>query len=65
MAKLKTNKAARKRFRLTASGKFKRGRSSLRHILTSKTRKRKRGLRRSALVHHADEAGIRRLLPYG
>ena len=65
MAKLKTNKATRKRFRQTASGKFKRGRASRRHILTSKTRKRKRGLRKSALVHPADEAGIRRLMPYG
>lgn len=65
MAKLKTNKAARKRFSRTASGRFKRRRSALRHILTTKSRGRKRHLRRGALVAPADHAAISRLLPYG
>ncbi len=65
MPKLKTKRAARKRFRKKSSGLFKRKRSFLRHILTSKGKKRKRSLRRGAYVHPADEEMIRRLLPYG
>lgn len=65
MAKLKTNRAAHKRFKVTASGKIKRKRAFLRHILNSKSKKRKRQLRRGAYVHTADQKEIRRLLPYG
>ncbi len=65
MPKLKTNRAARKRFQRTAKGHFKRGKAFLRHILTSKAPKRKRKLRVSTLVHPADERVLRRLLPYG
>ncbi|MFI5070530.1 MAG: 50S ribosomal protein L35, partial [Terriglobales bacterium] len=50
MPKLKTHKGAAKRFKKTASGKVKRGHSHLRHILTSKTKKRKKKLRQSVLV---------------
>lgn len=65
MPKLKTNRAARKRFRKTGTGRFRRNKASLRHLLTSKSRKRKRHLRSAALVSPADSRGIGRLLPYG
>ncbi len=64
MPKLKTNRGAAKRFRKTGSGKFKRSQSHLRHILTKKSTKRKRHLREASLVHHRDQAAIKRLLPY-
>jgi large subunit ribosomal protein L35 len=60
--KLKTNRAAAKRFKLTASGKIKRGHSMKRHILTKKAAGRKRKLRGSTLVDPADAANIRRML---
>ncbi|HEU0105134.1 MAG TPA: 50S ribosomal protein L35 [Vicinamibacteria bacterium] len=60
--KLKTNRAAAKRFKVTASGKVKRGHSMKRHILTKKAAGRKRKLRHSALVDPADAANIRRML---
>lgn len=62
MPKLKTRKGAAKRFRMTKSGKVKRKRAKLRHILSSKTRKQKRRLRSKGYVHHADLKKIRRLL---
>ena len=65
MPKLKTNKAARKRFKLLKSGKIKRKKANLRHILTSKAKGRKRGLRRRTLVHPADVRAIKQLFPYG
>ena len=54
MPKLKTHKGAAKRFRLTATGKIKRGHSHARHILTKKTNKRKRQLDIDVLVAKAD-----------
>lgn len=60
--KLKTNRAAAKRFKMTASGKIKRGHSMKRHILTKKAAGRKRKLRHSGLVDPADAANIRRML---
>ena len=65
MPKLKTHKGAAKRFRLTATGKVKRGHSHARHILTKKTTKRKRNLDIDSLVSTADERGAKRMLPYG
>ena len=65
MPKLKTKRGAAKRFKLTASGKVKRRRGYLRHILTHKTRKQKRRLGASTLVHPTTEKAIKRLLPYG
>ena len=65
MPKLKTHKGAAKRFRLTANGKVKRGHSHARHILTSKTHKRKRRLDIDALVSEADEQRVKAMLPYG
>ena len=64
MPKMKTNRGAAKRFRKTASGKFKRAQSHRRHILTKKSTKRKRHLRSSATVHAADSKLIARMLPY-
>ena len=64
MPKLKSNRAAAKRFKATGSGKIKRRKAFTRHILTSKTRKQKRHLGKSVVVHPADERSIRRLLPY-
>ena len=62
MPKLKTNRAARKRFRKTGTGKIRRNQAYASHILTKKTTKRKRALRRGKLVHPADEKRIKRLL---
>jgi large subunit ribosomal protein L35 len=65
MPKLKTKKAAAKRFRFTATGKIKRGHSHARHILTKKTNKRKRLLDIDALVSKADQKRVEDMLPYG
>jgi large subunit ribosomal protein L35 len=65
MPKLKTHKGAAKRFRTTATGKVKRGHSHARHILTSKTAKRKRILDIDVMVSEADEDRVKRMLPYG
>ena len=64
MPKMKTNRGAAKRFRKTASGKFKRAQSHRRHILTKKSTKRKRQLRIGRLVHEADTKLVARMLPY-
>ena len=64
MPKLKTHKGAAKRFRITAGGKVKRGHSFARHILTKKTTKRKRHMRRRTGVDHTNTAAIRSMLPY-
>ena len=63
MPKLKTNRGAAKRFKITGSGKIKRNNSHRRHILTKKTTKRKREMRHSALVSDPDLALVRKLLP--
>lgn len=64
MPKMKTKRGAAKRFKVTGSGQIKRGKAYTSHILTKKTTKRKRNLRKSALVNCADIKGIRRILPY-
>jgi large subunit ribosomal protein L35 len=65
MPKLKTHKGAAKRFRTTATGKIKRGHSHARHILTSKTTKRKRQLDVDTLVSDSDQERVEAMLPYG
>jgi large subunit ribosomal protein L35 len=65
MPKMKTKKSAAKRFRVTARGRIKRSRAFKRHILTSKSTKRKRHLDMEGLVHDADERRVREMLPYG
>ena len=64
MPKLKTNRGAAKRFKRTATGKFKRSQSHMNHILTKKSTKRKRHLRSGTLVNAADQAAVKKLLPY-
>ena len=65
MPKVKTKRGAAKRFKLTGSGKIKRSRAYLRHILAHKTRKQKRRLGKPAIVAPVDERHVRRMLPYG
>jgi large subunit ribosomal protein L35 len=65
MPKMKTNSAARKRFKLTATGKFKREKAYKSHILTKKSSKTKRNLRKSSIVHPTDEGRVKRLLAMG
>ena len=64
MPKVKTNRGAKKRFSATGAHGIKRAKMGRRHILTTKDRKRKRKLRKAALVNPANEKSIRRLLPY-
>lgn len=63
MPKMKTNRATAKRFKRTASGKLRRWKAYKSHILTKKTRKRKRKLRKATLVSKADEPRMKRLIP--
>ncbi|MFH0877037.1 MAG: 50S ribosomal protein L35 [Candidatus Omnitrophota bacterium] len=62
---LKTNKSLAKRVRRTGTGKFKRTRANKGHLLTHKTKKRKRRLRKAALVSRSSIHAVRRMLPYG
>ena len=64
MPKMKTNRGAAKRFKITGSGKIKRSKAFSSHILTSKSTKRKRGLRKSDLVDATNLKGLRKILPY-
>lgn len=59
MPKMKSNRGAAKTFKKTASGRFKRKKAYKSHILTSKTRKRKRNLRKPTLVSKADEKRVK------
>ncbi len=62
MPKMKSNKGAKKTFKKTASGNFKRKKAFKSHILTSKSRKRKRGLRKATLVSDADSKRVARMV---
>lgn len=64
MPKVKTNRGAAKRFKLTKSGKVKRSKAYASHILTSKTTKRKRKLRKSSVIAKVEQRNVRRLIPY-
>ena len=64
MPKMKTNRAAAKRFKVTGTGKLKRSKAYKRHILTKKTRKTKRNLRKAALVDMTNVKAMRKILPY-
>ena len=63
MPKLKTNRGAAKRFKSTGSGKISRSKANKQHILTKKASKRKRQLRKSALVHPVDAKRVKQLVP--
>jgi large subunit ribosomal protein L35 len=62
MPKMKTNCSAKKRFKKTATGKFKREKAYKSHILTKKSRKTKRNLRQSTTVDKADIKRVKRML---
>lgn len=64
MPKHKSNRGAAKRFRKTGTGKIKHKKAYLRHILTSKSAKTKRNLRKAGVINSRDEAEIKRLLPH-
>ena len=64
MPKIKTNRAAAKRFKVTGTGKLKRSKAYKRHILTKKTRKTKRNLRKPALVDMTNVKTMKKILPY-
>ena len=64
MPKIKTNRAAAKRFKVTGTGKLKRSKAYKRHILTKKTTKTKRNLRKAALVDSTNVKNMKKILPY-
>lgn len=64
MPKLKTNRGAAKRFKVTAKGRFKHRRANRSHILTSKEHKRKRQLRQPGMVDPSNMNLLKQLLPY-
>ncbi len=64
MPKMKSNSGAAKRFKRTGTGAFKCKQAHLRHILTKKTTKRKRHLRKASLLHASDMKSATRMLPY-
>ncbi len=64
MPKIKTNRAAAKRFRVTGTGKIKRNKAYKRHILSSKGKKQKRHLRKATTVAAVEAKNIRKLIPY-
>ncbi len=64
MPKIKTHRGAAKRFKRTAKGKFVRGHSFARHILTKKSSKRKRKLDKTGIVDRSDQGRLQAMLPY-
>ena len=64
MPKMKTSRAAAKRFKLTGSGKLKRNKAYKRHILTKKSAKTKRNLRKPAMTDSTNVKNMKKILPY-
>ncbi|WP_026450784.1 50S ribosomal protein L35 [Aequorivita capsosiphonis] len=62
MPKQKTKSSAKKRFKLTGTGKIKRKHAFKSHILTKKSKKRKKALTKMGLVHKADESNVKQML---
>jgi large subunit ribosomal protein L35 len=62
--KLKTKRGAAKRFKITGGGKVKRSKAYASHLLSSKTTKRKRKLRKNVIVDKRDSRNVKRLIPY-
>lgn len=62
MPKMKTNRGAAKRFKVTGTGKIKRVKAYGSHLLTSKSRKRKRSLRQATAVSQAEKGRVKRML---
>jgi len=65
MPKLKTNRSAKKRIRISKRGKIKHFKASRRHLLTSKSSKRKRQLGKAGYIESGEAVSIRKMLPYG
>lgn len=65
MPKIRTNRSAAKRFRITKKGKIMRSKAFFNHLLTKKSKKRKRQLRKAASVDGTNLERVKRLLPYG
>lgn len=64
MPKMKTSRSAAKRFKVTGTGKLKRNKAYKRHILTKKTTKTKRNLRKPAIVDATNVKSMKKILPY-
>ena len=64
MPKMKTHRGAAKRFKFTGTGKIKRNHAFKSHILTKKSAKRKRNLRKAAIMSAADAQRVKKLIPY-
>lgn len=65
MPKLKTNKSAKKRFKITASGKVKRNKQARRHLLTDKSGTKKRQMRKQEMATSTEAKRVKKLMPYG
>jgi large subunit ribosomal protein L35 len=65
MPKMKTNRGAAKRFKVTGKGKIVYAKSHANHILTKKSSKRKRGLRKPEVIDKSNMAMLKKLIPYG
>lgn len=64
MPKIKTNRSAAKRFKVTGTGKLKRNKAYRRHILTKKTTKNKRNLRQAAITDATNVKSMKKIIPY-
>jgi large subunit ribosomal protein L35 len=64
MPKMKTNRSAAKRLRATGSGRVRRSRSGLQHLMRGKSANRRRNLRKNGMVDESMEKRVKRLLPY-
>lgn len=64
MPKMKTNRSAAKRFHKTGSGKLRRNKAYKSHILTKKSTKRKRNLRKPTMTDETNEKNMKKILPY-
>ena len=64
MPKMKTSRAAAKRFKVTGTGKLKRNKANKRHILTKKTTKTKRNLRKATMTDETNVKNMKKILPY-
>ena len=64
MPKIKTNRSAAKRFKVTGTGKLKRNKAYRRHILTKKTTKIKRNLRKAVITDETNVANMKKICPY-
>ena len=64
MPKMKSNRAAKKRLRVTGSGRIRRGKAGLSHMMRGKSANRRRNLRKNGMVDDADQKRAHNLLPY-